>query len=143
MRTSLFIVAIVGAALAGCGGHPDDGAKQTRLQVEKQAANSGLQMSGRPEAPLIDPRKKSVVILAAPSAPQLVARQQAQIAAEHEKVETKIHDLMDSYATNLRDAKSREKYREQIAQQLDTYKRQSLQLYLLQRQTERGPAANP
>jgi hypothetical protein len=143
MRTSIFLVAIVvAAALAGCGGHPDDGAKQTRLQVEQHDANGGLQRSGRPEAPLIDPEKKSVVVLAAPSAPQLAARQQAQITAEHEKSESRIHDLMEGYTNNLRDTKNREKYREQIAQQLETYKRQSLQLYLMQRQADRAAAAN-
>lgn len=142
MRKSLFFTTIIAAALAGCGSHPEDGAKQTRLQVEQSDASRGLQASGRPEAPFIDPQKKSVVVLAAPSAPQLVAHQQAQIAAEHEKVETKIHDLMDSYSSNLRDPKSRAKYQEQIAQQLDTYKRQSLQLYLLQRQAERTGAAS-
>ena len=104
MRTSMLIVTFFGAALVGCGGHPDAGAKQTRLQVEEHAANRGLQPSGRPEAPFIDPQKKTVVVLAAPSAPQLVARQQAQLTAEHEKAESQIHDLMERYTDNTRDA---------------------------------------
>lgn len=131
------ILSVVAAvALAGCGKSPEEGAKQTRLKVEEPGVNGGLVASGRPEAPLIDPQKKTVVVLAAPSAPQLAGRQEAKLAAEHEKVEGRIQDLMNNYSSNLGDAAGKAKYEEQIGQELETYKRQSLQLYKLQRQAQ-------
>jgi hypothetical protein len=124
-------------ALTACGKNPDDGAKQTKLVLE-QPPHADLNASGRPEAPWIDPQKNTVVVLAAPSAPQLVERQQTQLAAERGKVETHIHDLMDGYAANLRNPAGKAKYQEEIAQELATYKRQTLQLYKLQRQSEQA-----
>jgi hypothetical protein len=122
--------------LAGCGKSPDEGAKQTRVKVEEPSVDGGLKPSGRPEAPLIDPQKKKVVVLAAPSAPQLASRQEAQLATEQDKTELQIHELMDSYSNNLGNPASKAKYEEQIGQQLETYKRQSLQLYKMQRQAQ-------
>jgi hypothetical protein len=138
MRNSILwvVAAIAAAGLAGCGKSPDEGAKQTRLKLEEPGVNGGLNPSGRPEAPLIDPEKKSVVVLAAPSAPQLAMRQEAKLVAEQEKVEGQIHSLMDGYADNLGNSASKAKYGEQITQELETYKRQTLQLYKLQRQAE-------
>jgi hypothetical protein len=134
---SLIAVAIA-LGLAACSGKdPDDGAKQTKLILE-EAPHPDLNASGRPEAPWIDPQKKSVIVLAPPSAPQLAERQQAQVAAERAKVEAHIHDLMDGYAANLGNPAGKAKYQEEIGQQLETYKRQTLQLYKLQRQNEQA-----
>ena len=132
-RMRFIITVLIAAGLAGCGKHPDDGAKHTRLKVEENAANGGLHPSGRPEAPLIDPTKKAVVVLAAPSAPQLVARQEARVEADRAKTESQIHDLMDGYTSNMQNPTAKRKYEQQIAQQLDTYKRHSLELYQLRR----------
>jgi hypothetical protein len=147
MRTSLAILAAA-LALAGCGKSPEQGAKRTEVKFESSDAQAELNPSGRPEAPLIDPQLKTVTVLAPPSAPQLLAKQEAGIVAERDKVEAQLHDLMDGYSTNMRDPASRAKYQEQIAQQLDTYKRHTLQLYKLQRRNElaktgQGPAAQP
>ena len=135
MRSKMIalLAAAAAVALAGCSKSPDAGAKQTRLKVEEPSVNGGLNPSGRPEAPLIDPAKKTVVVLAAPSAPQLAAREEARIVADREKVEGRIHTLMNSYADNLGSTR-KDKYGEQITQELDTYKRQSLQIFKLQQQ---------
>ena len=124
--TRTLVAVAIAFALAACGKSPDAGAKQTKLVLE--------------QAQQPDLNANSVVVLAPPSAPQLVERQQTQLAAERGKVETHIHDLMDGYAANLRNSAGRAKYQEEIAQQLDTYKRQTLQLYKLQRQTEQANA---
>jgi hypothetical protein len=139
MRT-LIVAIIVAAAsgLTGCGPSPDEGAKRTQVKLEESAAGAGLNPSGRAEAPWIDPQKKTVTVLAPPSAPQLVAKQEAQLVAERTKVETHIHDLMEGYASNLRNPSSKAKYQEEIAQQLEDYKRQTLQLYKLQRQNDQA-----
>ena len=138
-RLLLTIVAAVGAgSLTGCGPSPDEGAKRTQVRLEESEPAAGLIPSGRAEAPLIDPQKKTVTVLVPPSAPQLVERQEAQLAAERTNVEEHIHDLMDGYSANLRNPASKAKYREEIAQQLETYKRQTLQLYKLQRQNEQA-----
>jgi hypothetical protein len=131
------IAAAITFGLVACGKSPDEGATQTKLILE-QAPQPDLNASGRPEAPWIDPQKKTVTVLAPPSAPQLVERQQAQLADERSKVETRIHDLMDDYSANLRNPASKAQYQEQIAQQLETYKRQTLQLYKLHRQNEQA-----
>ena len=136
---STLLAVAIAFALAACGKSPDDGAKHTKLILE-QPQHADLNASGRPEAPWIDPQKNTVVVLAPPSAPQLAERQQVQLAAERGKVETHIHDLMDGYAANLRNPAGKAKYQEEIAQQLATYKRQTLQLYKLQRQNEQANA---
>ena len=136
MRTTVIAVVAAAAALglAGCSKSPDAGAKQTRLEVKEASVNGGLNPSGRPEAPFIDPAKKTVVVLAAPSAPQLTSREEAKITADQQKVDARIHTLMNSYADNLGSTR-KDKYGEQITQELDTYKRQSLQLFKLQQQS--------
>jgi hypothetical protein len=132
------IAVAIAFGLAACSGkNPGDGAQQTKLILE-EPPHHDLNPSGRPEAPWIDPQKKSVVVLAPPSAPQLIERQAAQLAAERSKVETHIHDLMDGYASNLRNPAGKAKYQEEIGQQLETYKRQTLQLYKMQRQNEQA-----
>ena len=138
-KACTLIAAAIALSLAACGKSPDAGAKQTKLILE-EAPHPDLNASGRPEAPWIDPQKKTVVVLAPPSAPQLVARQEAQIVAERDKVEAHIHDLMDGYSNNLRNPAGKAKYQEEISQQLETYKRQTLQLYKLQRQNEQTNA---
>ncbi len=148
MRSTVIAVLAAAAALglAGCGKSPDAGAKQTRLKVEEPNVNGGLNPSGRPEAPLIDPGKKTVVVLAAPSAPQLASREEAKIVSDREKVEGRIHSLMNSYAENL-GSERKDKYGEQITQELDAYKRQSLQIFKLQQQSaqaaQRDGSATP
>jgi hypothetical protein len=133
-HTFIGVIALVAAAtLAGCGKSPGEGAKQTKLEVEEPGVNGGLIPSGRPEAPLIDPQKKTIVVLAAPSAPQLAGREEAKLATDHEKVEGRIQDLMTRYSGNLGNAAGKAKYEEQIGEELETYKRQSLQLYKLKR----------
>ena len=135
------LLAIVAVAVAsGCGPGPDEGAKRTQVKLDESAPGNGLNPSGRPEAPWIDPQKKTVTVLAPPSAPQLVAREEAQVVADRAKVEAHIQDLMSGYASNLRNPGSRTKYQQEIAQQLETYKRQTLQLYKLQQRNERNPA---
>jgi hypothetical protein len=124
---STLLAVAIAVALAACGKSPEDGAKHTKVVLE-QAPH-----------PDVDERK-TVVVLAPPSAPQLAERQQVQLAAERGKVETRIHDLMDGYAANLRNPAGKAKYQEEIAQQLATYKRQTLQLYKLQRQNEQANA---
>jgi hypothetical protein len=142
MRKTVLLIAaaLVAAGLAGCGKSPDTGAKQTRLKLEADSHN-GMHPSGRPEAPFIDPSRKTVVVLAAPSAPQLVAREAARITGERDKVESQIHGLMSDYTANLHSTANKTKYAEQISQQLETYKRQTLQLYLLQRQADHNGSA--
>jgi hypothetical protein len=143
-KTALFLLAVAATvAIAACSKSPDAGAKQTRLELKDHDAGRDLHASGRPEAPFIDPQKKNVVVLAAPSAPQLLARQEAKVGAEREKVETKIHGLMDGYASNLGNPNGKEKYQQQIAEQLQTYKRQSLELFLMQRQAAQVAPATP
>jgi hypothetical protein len=136
----LLLVIVAAAVAGGCGPGPDEGAKRTQVKLEESAPGNGLNPSGRPEAPWIDPQKKTVTVLAPPSAPQLVAREEAQVVAERAKVEAHIQDLMAGYASNLRNPTGKAKYRDQIAQELETYKRQTLQLYKLQQQNERTHA---
>jgi hypothetical protein len=139
-RTYGIVAAAFCLGLAACGKNPDEGAKQTKVILEQEAAPEQLNASGRPEAPLIDPQKKTVVVLVPPSAPLLVERQQAKLMAERDKVETQIHGLMDDYNDSMRNPASKAKYQEQIAQQLETYKRQSLELFKLQQQAARTAA---
>jgi hypothetical protein len=124
---STLLAVAIAVALAACGKSPEDGAQHTKVVLEQAPHPDG-------------DGKKTVVVLAPPSAPQLVERQQAQLAAERGKVETHIHDLMDGYAANLRNPAGKAKYQEEIAQQLATYKRQTLQLYKVQRQREQANA---
>lgn len=139
MRTFLIAIVVSAASgLAGCGPSPDEGAKRTQVQLEENAPGAGLNPSGRPDAPWIDPQKKTVTVLAPPSAPQLAERQEAQLIAERTKVDAHIHDLMDGYSGSLRNPASKAKYQTEIAQQLETYKRQTLELYKLQRANEQA-----
>jgi hypothetical protein len=126
---------LASTSLVGCGPSPDSGAKQTQVRIEQPARSNGSLLPGGSAAATETP-KNTVVVLAAPSAPQLVAQQQAKLAGEREKVEAQLQELMGSYANNLGNAAGKAKYGEQITQQLEIYKRQSLQLYKLQRQAE-------
>jgi hypothetical protein len=131
MRNTTAITLALAAAvlLASCSKSPsDEGAKRTNRVVEApRSAATGSVGQAAPDA-----SRHTVLVVAPPSAPLLVQKQQAKLEADREVTETQIHGLMDHYSDNMRNPAEKAKYQEQISQQLDAYKRQTLQLYKLQ-----------
>jgi len=136
MRRIVFITMVVAAVatLASCGKGPNEGARHSKLAIEQSTGAHAVDPLGHTAAPSIDPERRPLVVLAPPSAPQLSEKRQAQLQEERAKTEADIHCLMDRYTENLRRPADKARYQEQIAQQLDTYKRQMLQIYKFQQQ---------
>jgi hypothetical protein len=135
MRNTASVAIAVAASicLTSCGKSPTEGAKHTTVRIEETKRPA----PGEVAAP--EQSKNTVMVLAPPSAPQLIEKQRATVETERAKTETQIHGLMDRYADNMHRPAEKAKYQEQIAQQLTTYKRQTLTLYKLQ---QRETAAN-
>jgi type IV secretory pathway VirB10-like protein len=134
---SVAVALAVAFGLASCGKSPQEGAKHTTVQIEtaKRPAPG--------EIPAPEPSKNTVTVLAPPSAPQLVDKQRVKAEADRAKTEAEIHGLMDRYADNMRRPADKAKYEQQIAQELKTYKRQTLEVYKLQQAAESAKAADP
>jgi hypothetical protein len=122
------LVLAVAVGLASCGKNPQEGAKQTTVRIEE------AKRTAPGEIPAPEPSKNTVMVLAPPSAPQLVEKQRVKVEADRAKTETQIHGLMDRYSDNMHRPAEKAKYQQQIGRELTTYKRQTLELFKLQQQ---------
>ena len=123
---SLLLAAFL--ASAGCG-NGSVGKQPAIVQPASSAEQRPLGVTGVP----IDPAKKTVLVVNAPS--QAVSPQQSmsQLQSEQQKTEAKLAKLMKSYSGNINNAKTKDKLTKEMSGQLEDYKRQSLELYRLQR----------
>lgn len=136
-RTVIALALAAAVLLASCGKSPDEGARHSNRVIEDSRSRA---IGVGPAVP--DTPRHTVLVVAPPSAPQLAEKQQAKIEADREVTETQIHGLMDRYSENLRNPAEKAKYQEQISRQLDTYKRQTLQLYKMQQAAATANAAS-
>jgi hypothetical protein len=123
-----FIVMFImlAAGVAGCDKEPS---QDNATKLKQAGAARAAQGS--------EPVQNTITVIAPPSAPQQLARREATVTAEHGKTGARVHDLMKGYAQSLGDAKSEQQYRKQLAEQLEIYKRQSLELFKLQQRAAR------
>lgn len=143
MNKIRWIHTVAVSLLIGLGGCSERPQQKADVKVETAAAPKAQMPSGRAEAPLIDPEKKSVTVLMPPSAPQRIEQQQARLAADHERSEAAIHELMSRYAENPSGSATKARYEKQLEQELDAYKRRVLEMHKLQQHAARVADARP
>lgn len=136
MNSNALIRILPLSLLLGLGACSDRSAQTAPVKVEAGEKPSELVSSGRPEAPFIDPQKKSVTILIAPTESQRIEQRHASLQADSERRETAIHDLMDRYSGSMSNSVSKASYEKRIGEELAAYKQRILELHRLQRVTD-------
>jgi len=116
------------ATASGCG-RASSNKQPIPAQSAQQADPRPVGVTGIP----IDPAKKEVVVVNAPTQAASPQQMVAQMHQQHEKTEAQLNKLMKDYAGNIHNAKTKDKLAQEMSGQLEVYKRQSLELYKVQR----------
>jgi hypothetical protein len=134
---SLRPAAVVSSVLALiiCGCHAQSSSNVVHAAV-KQNNESDLRAVGATGVP-IDPSRKTVLVVVPPGEILEPDKHVARLEQQHEKTQADLTKLMKSYARNLSNSQSKQKLGAQMADDLEAYKRQSLELYQVQRQLAR------
>ena len=115
------------------------------LAAAASGADSSLPSTAAPEQrPLgasgvpIDPAKKTVHVVNASGKSQKPKQTAAQLRAQQAKTHARLAKHIENYSGNINNAEGKEKLTTEMAGDLEAYKRQSLELYKMQR---RGSSA--
>ena len=81
----------------------------------------------------IDPSKKTVHVEKAPGKAKKSRQSTAQLRSQQTKTQARLAKHIENYSGNIHNAQGKEKLTAEMAGDLDAYKRQSLELYKMQR----------
>lgn len=84
----------------------------------------------------IDPSKKDVVIVTPSGAARTPQESMQELQVQNAKTGAAIDAHMRTYSENLHDPDTKARVAKEMADDLETYKRQSLEMYRLQKQNE-------
>lgn len=82
----------------------------------------------------IDPSRKTVVVVTPPGAARDAQEQMSELKAQNARTEARLASQMNAYAGHLADGGARDRIAGQMHEDLEAYKKQSLELYKLQQQ---------
>lgn len=132
LRSTIALALIL--ALMGCGGgSTDQEAATSPPAVSVEEPQVGV--TGIP----IDPSQKTVVVVTPPGAARSPQQQMSELQAQNTRTEAQIAARMQTYSGNLGNAEVRNRVASQMDDDLEAYKKQSLEMYKLQQQMPDTP----
>ena len=122
--------------LAGCG----PGATDQQGAADALPAIAGEEHQVGATGIPIDPSQKKVVVVTPPGSARTPQQQMSELQAQNARTEARIATGMKTYSGNLGNAEARDRVASGMNDDLEAYKKQSLELYKLQQQMPQAPA---